>query len=125
MNELCRREAIPVTIGYMELYCESFKASAVSDLSEQPTVSGGNVITNRSKKSTRLVFKGRVYNETVPLQFLFIANTMDNPSGYTIEYRGMTFNNCIIYGFTVEDKGDDFVYVSVTVATPDMITIKK
>lgn len=125
MNELCRREAIPVTIGYMELYCESFKASAVSDLAEQPTVSGGNVITNRSKKSTRLVFKGRVYNETVPLQFLFIANTMNNPSGYTIEYRGMIFKNCIIYGFTVEDKGDDFVYVSVTVATPDIITVKK
>ncbi len=124
MNELCRRESIPVTIGYMELYCESFKASSVSDLSEQSTVSGENIITNRSRKSTRLVFKGRVYNETIPLQFLFIANTMDNPSGYTIEYRGMIFNNCIIYGFTVEDKGDDFVYVSVTVATPDLIKIK-
>lgn len=124
MNELCRREAVPVTIGYMELYCESFKASSVSDLSEQPTVSGDNLITNRAKKSTRLVFKGRVYNEQYPLQFLIIANTMGNPSGYTIEYRGMVFKNCIIYGFTVEDKGDDFVYVSVTVATPDGITIK-
>lgn len=124
MNEISLREAIPVTIGYMELYCESFKATAVTDLSEQPTVSGDNLITNRSKKSTRLVFKGRVYNENQPLRFLVIANTMSNPSGYTIEYRGMVFKNCVIYGFTVEDKGDDFVYVSVTVATPDIITIK-
>lgn len=125
MNGLSQREAIPVTIGYMELYCESFKASAITDLAEQPTVSGDTYITNRCKKATRLVFKGRVYNESQPLRFLCIANTMNNPSGYTIEYRGMRFTNCIIYGFTVEDKGDDFIYVSVTVATPDSIIIKQ
>lgn len=123
MNELCGREAIPVTIGYVELYCESFKASAVSNLAEQITVSGGNIITNRCKKSTRLVFKGRVCNETRPLGFLAIANTMSNPNGYTIEYRGIKFTNCVICGFTVEDKGDDFIYVTVNVATPDSVTM--
>lgn len=124
MEKICVREAVPVKIGYMELYCESFKAYAVSDLSEQLAVSGANVITNSGRKSTKLLFKGRVYNEKVPLQFVLISNSLGYDGNYTIEYRGLVFENCIICGFTVEDKGEDFVYVTVTVATPDMIMIK-
>ena len=124
MNVLSEREAIPVKIGYMDLYCESFKASAVSELSEQPTVSGVAMITNRFKKATRIVFKGRVYNEGQSLSFVTIANIMNSQAGYTIKYKELEFKNCMIYGFTVEDKGDDFVYVSVTIVTTDAITIK-
>lgn len=124
MNEMTEREAIPVTIGYIELYCESFKASSISEFSEQPTVSGESQITNRCKKATKLVFSGRIYNESRPLSFLFISNTMNNPMGYTINYRGLKFINCFIYGFTLEDKGEDFVHVTVTVVTPSSITLQ-
>lgn len=124
MNELSEREAILVNIGYMQLYCENFKVSAISELSEQPTVSGATLITNKCKKATRIVLKGRIYNKEQPISFATIANTMNSISGYTIQYRGLQFKDCIIYGFTIEDKGDDFVYVSVTLATSESIKIK-
>lgn len=117
-------EPVNVTIGYMELACSSFQAFSETNLYEQPTVSGDNLITNRAKSSTRLVFKGRVHNENQPLRFLGIANTMSNPTGYTIEYRGMLFKNCVIYGFTFDNNGSDDSDVTVTVVTPDIITIK-
>lgn len=124
MSEMTEREAIPVTIGYMELYCESFKASAISAFSEQPTVSGVLQITNRCRKSTKLVFSGRVYNKNQPLSFIFISNIMNNKTGYEINYRGLKFTDCFIYGFTLEDKGEDFVHVTVTVVTPNSVEIQ-
>ncbi len=117
-------ESVRVTISYMELFCTGFQAFSETNLSEQPTVSGENVITNRAKTSTRLVFRGKVHDESKPLRFLCIGNTMENPSGYTIEYRGMIFKNCIIYGFTFDNNGGDDSDVTVTVVTPSPITIK-
>ncbi|MCM1132152.1 MAG: hypothetical protein NC340_01640 [Ruminococcus flavefaciens] len=124
MNKISVRESVPVNIGFLTLYCDSFKASAISELYEQPTVSGTALVTNRYKKATKLVFKGRIYDEQSPLAFTMISNYMGASTGYTIEYKGLQFNNCIIYGFTVEDKGEDFVYVSVTLATSGIINTK-
>lgn len=124
MNEISVREAIPVKIGYMELYCENFKATAMSELSEQPTVSGLLQITNKYRRLTKLMFRGRVYNENQPLLFMMMINSMNYTTGYTIDYRGLQFSNCMIHSLIVEDKGDDFVNVSVTVVTPDDIRMK-
>lgn len=116
-------EPIEVTIGYVVLSCTSFQAYSETDLSEQSTVSGDNIVTNRAKSSTRLVFSGKVHNEKYPLSFMTIANTMSNPNGYTIKYRGMRFTNCIIYGFVFNNNGGDDSEATVTVVTPDSITI--
>lgn len=117
-------EPVITTIGYMELAVSEFQAFSETNLTEQPTVSGDNLVTNRAKTATRLVFKGRVHNEQYPLQFLIIANTMGNPSGYTINYRGMVFKDCIIYGFTFDNNGGDDSEVTVTVVTNNGITIE-
>lgn len=124
MNEISVCEAIPVKIGYMDLYCESFKASATAEITGQPTVSGLFQITNNHRKLTKLTFKGRVYNESKSLLFMMMINNMSYAMGYTIDYKGLRFSSCMINSLIVEDNCGDFVNVSITVVTPENIEMK-
>lgn len=121
MNELYKREAFPVTIGSMTLYCENFKVSTIAQMTEQPTVTGLTAITNRFKKCSKLVLSGRVYDEDQPLRFVTISNNMGNNDTYNINYRGINFYSCRINGVIIEDKGDGFSYVTITLSTSSFI----
>lgn len=119
MSEICSREAVPVAIGQLTLYCESFRASANTVLYEQPTVIGGTVITNSCAKATKLTLAGRIYCGNGDLAVLTEINNMNGSSGYTVEYRGVSFPDCTVVGYSAEDRGDDMLYVTLTLATED------
>ena len=53
------REAFPVTMGDLTVFCESFKASAVKAINEENTVNGKSLMTSSAVRSLRLVFSGR------------------------------------------------------------------
>ena len=76
MSAISTREAVPVDVGMITLYCESFKASAVTALYEQPTVTGTTVLTNKCRKSTKLTLSGRVYDENSPLSTVTYINNI-------------------------------------------------
>lgn len=116
MSTICSREAVPVTIGQLTLYCESFRAAASTVLYEQPTVVGGTVIANRCVKATRLTLAGRVYCGTGDIPVLTELNNMNGASGLTVIYRGVRFADCTVQSCTAEDKGDDMLYVTLTLA---------
>ena len=119
MSEICSREAVPVSVGQLTLYCESFKAAANTVLYEQPTVIGGTVITNSCAKATKLTLAGRIYCGNGDLAVLTEINNMNGSSGYTVEYRGVSFSDCVVIGYSAEDRGDDMLYVTLTLATED------
>lgn len=119
MSEICSREAVPVSVGQLTLYCESFRAAADTVLYEQPTVIGGTVITNSCAKATKLTLAGRIYCGDGDLAVLTEINNMNGSSGYTVVYRGVSFSDCTLKGYTAEDRGDDMLYVTLTLATED------
>lgn len=119
MSEICSREAVPVSVGQLTLYCESFRAAADTVLYEQPTVIGGTVITNSCAKATKLTLAGRIYCGDGDLAVLTEINNMNGSSGYTVVYRGVSFSDCTVKGYTAEDRGDDMLYVTLTLATED------
>lgn len=116
MSEICSREAVPVTIGQLTLYCESFRAVANTVLYEQPTVIGGTVITNKCAKAAKLTLAGRIYCGGGDLDVLTEINNMNGSAGYSVVYRGVCFPDCTVQGYTAEDKGDDMLYVTLTLA---------
>lgn len=119
---LNNRQAIPVTIAGFVLYCEEFKASAVRSISEEPTVMGKRAVTKSFPRATKLIFSGRISNETDPLDFVMKANNiLHSKVKYDIAYRGIAFLNCTVQGFTAEDSGGDYIKASVTVVTSDNI----
>lgn len=117
MSEISKREAVPVAIGMITLYCESFKASAVTALYEQPTVIGTPIQTNKCKKATKLTLSGRVYDADSPLSVVTYINNITGKGTMFISYRGIRFSRCMMQSYTAEDKGDDFIYLTVTLTT--------
>ena len=115
-------KAIPVQIANFVLYCEEFKASAVRTVSEEPTVTGKNVVTKSFPRATKLIFSGRVCGETDSLDFVMKANNiLHTKVKYDIAYRGIAFLNCTIQGFTAEDRGEGYIRATVTLITADNI----
>ncbi|HBB19755.1 MAG TPA: hypothetical protein DCZ62_04870 [Ruminococcus sp.] len=110
---LTSREATPVSIGPITLYCEGFKAQAVTAYHEEPTVSGGTEVTARLRRRTKLTFSGRVYGRGET--FLLAMDAMTNTQGtLNIDYGQIRFTGCLIQGFSVQDNGQDFVDAQVT-----------
>lgn len=119
-TELNTREAVPVEIAGFTLYCEKFTASASRSISEKPTVSGKNAVTESYPHGTRLTFTGRIYSETDPLAFVMrINNCLHSDAEYSVVYRGLGFINCTIQEYAAEDCGEDFIKASVTVVTSE------
>lgn len=126
VTEISHRTPEPVTIGTHTLYCDEFRASAALIYTEQSTVSGDTVITNICRRATRITFSGRCCDPDTPLQFLADMDSVSTASDtYSISYRGALFSDCRVQSFSAEDKGGDFFYVSVTLLTPDPITIEE
>ncbi|MBQ8959596.1 MAG: hypothetical protein IJ071_00010 [Ruminococcus sp.] len=110
---LTTREAAPVSIGAVTLYCEEFKAQAATAFHEEATVSGGSEITNRLRRRTRLTLSGRVYGRGET--FVLAMNGMINSVGtFNIDYGRIRFTGCLLQGFSAEDKGEDYISAQVT-----------
>lgn len=120
-NSISTRHSIMVNVASIQMYCEHFTISMDNQLYEKTNLIGHSVITGKCQKSKRITYVGRVYRNNDPF---YIARTIANlRSDYTFStnYRGMIFHNCIIKDFKMEDKGEDFVYLSLTVATASPI----
>lgn len=120
VSAVSAKEAYPVRIGALVIYCEHFKASGTRVFAEKSTVNGGTVFSNSNKKALRITLEGRIYDEAFPLRMLhYCDGFMTANTAFTIEYRGMTFSGCHVQSFTAEDKGEDYIYASITLVTPE------
>ncbi|MBO5572099.1 MAG: hypothetical protein J5926_05240 [Ruminococcus sp.] len=118
VTEITSREAMPVTVGGCTVYCDSFRVSAVRAVNEETTVDGESVITSSGLRAARLVFSGRIYDETRPLRFLTdISSPMSGGQAYTITYRGIRFTGCILQKYELTDSCRDWTEVSLTLIT--------
>lgn len=124
ITKLSSREAIPVSIGELTLWCEEFKASAVKSFSEEATVSGDTVITNSCSHSLKLIFSGRICSEESPVSFVQSVNNMlRTQESFNVEYRGLAFSQCRIQSFSAEDRGEDFINASLTLVTAENVSL--
>lgn len=118
VTELTSREAFTVTVGSCTVYCDSFRASAVKAVNEETTVDGKSIITSSGLRAIRLVFSGRMYNVVRPLGFLAeISSPMADSSTFTVTYRGMRFDKCIMQKYELSDECRDWTEVSFTLIT--------
>ena len=91
---------------------------AVRAVNEETTVDGESVITSSGLRAARLVFSGRIYDETRPLRFLTdISSPMSGGQAYTITYRGIRFTGCILQKYELTDSCRDWTEVSLTLIT--------
>jgi len=120
VTTITNREAIPVVIGNMTLWCEEFKAAAVRTFSEEPLVSGGGAITNTCPKAMKLTFSGRICGG--PADFVKAASDMlRSGQKFMVTYRGLVFSGCRVQSFNSEDKGEDFIYAVITLITAEAV----
>lgn len=116
------RESVPVTIGSLTIWCESFKAAGVRSFSEEPLVSGGGTITNTCPKAMKLTFAGRIFVSDGSLDFVKTASDMlRSGQSFTIAYRGLNFSGCRVQSFNTEDKGEDFIYGVISLITSETV----
>lgn len=111
------RTAQPVSIGDIDFYCESMKASAVNVFYEQPTVSGDTVISNEYRKASKLIFSGRAYIDSQFSLLTRLNNMMKSSSSFSVTYMGIIIDGCRLQSFTFDDKGLDYAEISVTLIT--------
>jgi len=111
------RTAQPVSIGDIDFYCESMKASAVNVFYEQPTVSGDTVISNEYRKASKLIFSGRAYIDSQFSLLTRLNNIMKSSQSFSVTYMGIIIDGCRLQSFTFDDKGLDYAEISVTLIT--------
>lgn len=120
VTTVSRREATPVRIGAWLMYCEHFKAEGGRNYSEKSTVSGDAFFSNINQKALKITFEGRIYDEYLPLRGLLYTNAFMSSNGKcNITYRDAVFADCRVQSFTVDDVGEDYVNVSITLVTTE------
>lgn len=120
-NSICKRHSIMVNVASVQIYCEHFTIEAHAQIYEKPNMSGRGRITGKNPRSTKITYVGRVYRDNDPFYIARTLAAFNCADTFKTHYRGMIFNNCVISDFKIEDKGDDFIYLSLTVATSDFI----
>ena len=117
---ITKREAVPVDIGSMTLWCEEFKAAAVRTFAEEPLAAGGGTITNSCPKAMKLTFSGRIFGG--PLEFVKTASDMlRDDTTCSVKYRGLVFSGCHVQSFSSEDKGEDFIHAAITLISAEAV----
>ncbi|MBR1591657.1 MAG: hypothetical protein IJ666_01420 [Ruminococcus sp.] len=111
------RTAAPITVGDIDFYCESMKVSAVNLFYEQPTVSGGTVVSNEYTKASRLTFSGRICGDTRFETMADLNNMMKSVSDFSVSYMGIIIGGCRLQSFTFSDNGLDYAEISLTLVT--------
>ncbi len=122
VTTITERESVPVTIGSLTMWCESFKATGVRSFSEEPLVFGGGTITNTCPKAMKLTFAGRILISEGRLDFVKTASDMlRSGQSCTIVYRGLSFSGCRVQSFNAEDKGEDYIYGVISLITSETV----
>lgn len=123
VTELSYREAVPVNIGGVTVYCERFRAAAERRINEESTADGGSVLTNSASRSTELTFTGRICTDDSPEDFIYSFNSLvRSSSSFNVTYMELIFAACCMVSYSFEDKGGEWADVSVTLLTNDSIT---
>ena len=117
MTEIKTRKPPCVDFGIFKIYCDSFKMTAKTTLTEISSVTQTAVMTNKCRHSTHIFITGRILNEEKPMFTAGIINNMHSVGGIAIKYRDLRFNTCTICGYTAEDFGGDYINVTVELAT--------
>lgn len=121
-TELSYREAQPVTISGVTVYCERFRAFSARNINEESTVDGNTVITGNAIRNTRLVFYGRVCTEDSPEAFILNFNQLvHSASAFTVDFMGLSFPTCRMFSYSFDSKDGDWADVTVTLVTSDTI----
>ena len=114
------RKAYPVRVGDFVMYCESFKAEGTADFSQQSTVNGDTVISSSARRALKITVKGRIIDVYQPLRIILKTDSFQSAGGKcNVEYRGLVFNQSSVENFIAEDKGDDYIYATITLLTSD------
>ena len=114
MSIISERKPVPVNIGSLTVYCDEFKVSGDTLIREQATVTGSTVLTNDCRFSTKITISGRYYDENFLLGIVIPTDSLSgSDTTYNIEYRGVIFGNCRVKSYTVEDKGLDYIYMTL------------
>lgn len=117
MNRIKTRKPPYVELADFRIYCDSFKAVGKTVLTELPSVTSAPVLSNKYRRLTHIFITGRVCDEEKPMFFAGVVNNMNSASGFSIKYRDLKFDGCTVCGYTAEDRGDDFVTVTIELAT--------
>lgn len=119
-----QRKAVPVLICGIQLFCDSFSVSDTKVIAERATVSGGNAVTNIHPKCSRVVLKGRTFNETTPMEHVCVLKGfMDNSQTFNFFYRGISCKKCRVAAFTVEDSGRNYLDFSLTLSVEEFQSV--
>ncbi len=110
-----------VNVASIQMYCEHFIIEAQTQIYEKPNLMGRGKITGKCPKGARITYIGRVYRQSDPFYFARTLANLRSSEPFITHYRGLVFKNCIVSDFKIEDKGDDFIYLKLTVATADYI----
>lgn len=120
ITEISSRKAYPITIGSMIMYCENFRAAGNKQFSEKSTAIGNDVFTNTCCRALKFTLEGRIYNKDSPLSIISDSDSiMRTNKELIIEYRGLYFTSSFLQSYCMEDKGEDFIYASLTFITAD------
>lgn len=121
-NSICKRRAEKVSIGYIQMYCDHFILTGHTQFYEKTSLMGHDKITAKCPRSTKITFIGRMYRESDPLYAARIVSSIGRNMNCSVTFRGIVFHNCEISDFKFEDKGEDFIYMTLTLITTDTIT---
>lgn len=121
MTQIKTRTPSYVDLGEFRIYCDSFRLESKTTLTEIPSVTSSPVSTGKCRHSTHIFITGRVCNEEKPMFLAGVVNNMNGASGFIIKYRDLKFSGCTLCGYTAEDRGDDFVTVTIELATPSYV----
>ena len=118
---ITRREPVPVQIGTVTLFCESFRAEGSAVVYEQASVSGETVVTNRYKRSSVLTFTGRVCGSAAEV-IAALDGLAGSGSTIALSYRDLDFTGCTLRSYSAAEDGD-IVSLTVTFITQDSFTL--
>ena len=118
---ITRREPVPVQIGTVTLFCESFRAEGSAVIYEQASVSGETVVTNRYKRYSVLTFTGRVCGSAAEV-IAELDSLTGNGTSLSLSYRELDFTGCTLRSYSAAEEGD-IVSLTVTLITQDSFTV--
>lgn len=123
MTLINKREAVPIKIGSVNMYCEKMKISAKTDVFQANTISGSSLITNKLKRLTHISLSGRIYDPSRPLILAVMANSMNGSENIDVIYRNIKLQKCIVTGFEANDTGEDYIDLTINLATASSILL--
>ena len=93
-------------------------------VSERSTVSGTNSVVARSRRAAKLILSGRLPSDDESVAVIGRLNNMTGAGVSAVSYRGLTFPDCVLLGYSAEDQGD-FIALTVTLSAPSPVQFEE